>query len=644
MMQDTIYDITTGILIALTICIVLALFFRYVEECWSAHKSLRAQAAKRAEEGEEPLPKEKKRLSFRLPYHPLEKKDIFPVILITLVYLGIALINLGSFHDPQTFVHLTEEEPTAVVELTQETEISNLWYYTGLYSGGSVELSYSDDGESWTTLDTIFQRYNTLFKWHDLADEMSETDSITHTPSGELPISAKYLRFTLVDGTDLALGEVALYDSQGQLISSSLISGQGNGALLVDEPDQIPDTISYLNSTYFDEVYHARTAYEHLNNVYPYEDSHPPLGKLLMSLGILIFGMCPVGWRIVGTVLGAVMLPILYLFLKNLYGKTPLAVCGTLLFAYDFMHFVQTRIATIDTYSVLFVMLSFYFLYRYLVAGEEKLSRQLVFLGLCGLFFGIGAACKWTVIYAGGGLCVLYFWNLILKWMRRKKGDDFYRWLVCTLAWSVVFFLIIPGIIYTLSYLPYAKASGNSLLKEVIDNQVFMFTYHNGVDQAHPYASRWWQWILDIRPILYYSKYNADATKACIAAWSNPVVAWGGLLGEVVLLIHAIYKRSGLALFLFVAWFAELAPWLIITRTTFEYHYFGSILFLVFAIVYIMNELWEKSKGRCKGVVYGLTGYAVFLFVLFYPALSGLTVPRWYCNAFLKWFPTWPLG
>jgi dolichyl-phosphate-mannose--protein O-mannosyl transferase len=346
----------------------------------------------------------------------------------------------------------------------------------------------------------------------------------------------------------------------------------------------------------------------------------------------------------VGTVLGAVMLPILYVFLKNLFGKTPLAVCGTLLFAYDFMHFAQTRIATIDTYSVLFVMLAFYFLYRYFVAGEEKLSRQLVPLGLCGLFFGIGAACKWTVIYAGGGLAVLYFWNLILKWIRHKKGDGFYGWMVKTLLWSVLFFILIPGVIYTLSYLPYAAASGKTVIQEMVENQIFMFTYHNGVDQAHPYSSRWWQWLLDIRPILYYAKYYPDSTKACIGAFASPLVAWGGLIGEVILLIHAIYKKSGMALFLFVAWFAELAPWLIISRTTFEYHYFGCILFLVFAIVYVMNEIWEKSGGHCKGIVYGYTGYALFLFALFYPALSGLTVPRWYCYAFLKWFNSWPFG
>ncbi len=34
-----------------------------------------------------------------------------------------------------------------------------------------------------------------------------------------------------------------------------------------------------MNSSYFDEIYHARTALEHIENVYPYEITHPPLGK-----------------------------------------------------------------------------------------------------------------------------------------------------------------------------------------------------------------------------------------------------------------------------------------------------------------------------------------------------------------------------
>lgn len=93
---------------------------------------------------------------------------------------------------------------------------------------------------------------------------------------------------------------------------------------------------------------------EHIRDITPYEISHPPLGKLIIGLGIRMFGMTPFGWRFMGTLFGVGMLPLLYLFLKNLFGKTFVAACGTILFAADFMHLTQTRIATIDTYAVFF--------------------------------------------------------------------------------------------------------------------------------------------------------------------------------------------------------------------------------------------------------------------------------------------------
>jgi predicted membrane-bound dolichyl-phosphate-mannose-protein mannosyltransferase len=48
---------------------------------------------------------------------------------------------------------------------------------------------------------------------------------------------------------------------------------------------------------YFDEVYHARTAFELLAQREPYEWTHPHLAKEIMALGILAFG----GDRVVGT-------------------------------------------------------------------------------------------------------------------------------------------------------------------------------------------------------------------------------------------------------------------------------------------------------------------------------------------------------
>lgn len=108
----------------------------------------------------------------------------------------------------------------------------------------------------------------------------------------------------------------------------------------------------YLNSTYFDEIYHARTAYEHLHGMSAYEWTHPPLGKVTMMLGIQIFGHdalwlalygrpggCADGAADVsaGQAADQVHQAVLHCHVPDGTGSR---------------HFTQTRIATIDSYSV----------------------------------------------------------------------------------------------------------------------------------------------------------------------------------------------------------------------------------------------------------------------------------------------------
>ena len=51
-----------------------------------------------------------------------------------------------------------------------------------------------------------------------------------------------------------------------------------------------------------------------------YEWTHPPLGKVMMMIGIQLFGMTPFGWRFMGALMGVLMLPLLYLIVKQLRG------------------------------------------------------------------------------------------------------------------------------------------------------------------------------------------------------------------------------------------------------------------------------------------------------------------------------------
>lgn len=217
-----------------------------------------------------------------------------------------------------------------------------------------------------------------------------------------------------------------------------------------------PDAPHWTNSAYFDEIYHARTALEHLRDIRPYENSHPPLGKLIIGLGIRLFGMTPFGWRFMGTLFGVLMVPLLYVFLKNLFGKTVIALCGSALFAFDFMHLTQTRIATIDTYGVFFILAMFFFLYRYLALPTGAPFRRCALpLFLSGLMFGSGVASKWIVVYGGAGMAVLYFLALYWKcrdWPRTENAPRRTAWVIQTLLFSILCFVVVPLIIYVAAY------------------------------------------------------------------------------------------------------------------------------------------------------------------------------------------------
>ena len=566
---------------------------------------------------------------------PMERKDAAPLILLTLVYACTAFYKLGDTRAPETFYHFDEPGSTVTMVLSQKQEIGGFLYYTGLWTG-NYTLQYSLDGKTFQQAAVLKQDYANLFKWMeaDLEDLSDKT-----------PVKA--IRITS-DSGPMELGEVAVYNTAGDPLAEDCFSSLSPGAnTLLDEAGTIPEAPYYLNSTYFDEIYHARTAYENIRNVYPYEITHPPLGKLILGIGIRIFGMNPFGWRFMGTLFGVLMLPLLYIFLKNMFGKTPVAFCGTTLFAFDFMHLTQTRIATIDTYGVIFILLAYFFMYRFITEpGTATFRRIAPSLLLSGLFFGIGAASKWTVIYAGAGLAAIYFIFLILwrkEALRRREKQDVRRQLIQTILFSVLCFILIPAIIYFFSYLPYAWAKGEPLTVQLVwDNQVYMFHYHEGVTASHPYASKWWMWILDIRPILYYLNENVHGLKSAFGAFSNPVICWGGLLALAALVWRFMKTRSSKALFILIRYLSQLVFWIPIARPTFAYHYFPGILFLCIAIAYVLNDIWTRKPKGYKKAVYGLTGSAVLLFAAFYPVLTGLPVPAWYSTNFLKWFPTWP--
>ena len=350
------------------------------------------------------------------------------IAVLTAVYAVVAFTGLGSARDPQRFCTLEAGE-SATLALDGVHSIDTVWYYTGLYTG-EYTLAYSDDGITYTAAGTMPQGYADLFKW------------LQPQPADAAPASAAYVRVTA--SAHLELGELALLDAQGERIAVRAITGPASAAALCDEADTVPASSTYYNSSYFDEIYHARTAYEHLRGVYPYEVSHPPLGKEILSLGIVLFGMTPLGWRCMGALFGVAMLPLMWDLLRRMFRDDRVALCGTALLAFDFMHLTQTRIATIDSFATLFILLMYLFLYRYFAEGKLR------HLAACGIAFGVGAATKWTCLYAGAGLGVLWALHWVFQGVQAHRDGDgrrYVRRLVSNIGFCLVFFVLVPGMI-----------------------------------------------------------------------------------------------------------------------------------------------------------------------------------------------------
>ena len=560
----------------------------------------------------------------------LSRLDAVLCLAITALYAVTAFAGLGDMSAPQSWCRFTERGQYALVDLGGETGLGIIRYYPGLHTG-EYRLELSSDGESWRDAGSLSQEYNDLFKWLDysLAAE------------GVADTSARYVRITA--SAELDLGEIAFYDAEGNMLDADGFDYDAGCAALFDEQDAVPERPGYMNSTYFDEIYHARTALEHIENVYPYEITHPPLGKEIIGLGIRLFGMTPFGWRFMGTLFGVLMLPILYVFLKRMTRSSAIAGCATVIFAFDFMHFVQTRIATIDTYSVFFILLMYLFMWRFVSGGRWR------YLALSGVFFGLGAASKWTCIYAGAGLAVIW----LVYWITQAKRPRFAARFIANCGFCLVFFVAVPLVIYYLSYYHYGTARGleggagmfftRDYFDIVWDNQVYMWEYHSDLVSTHPYASRWYQWLVDARPILYYLEYFEDGTtKSAFGAFMNPLFCWAGLIAIFANALFIFKDRDGKAAFIVIGYLAQLLPWVLVTRLTFAYHYFPSEVFLILALANVWSRLREAALPYWRRNMYALTGASAALFAAFYPVLTGLRTPIWYTRSLLKWFPSWP--
>lgn len=372
----------------------------------------------------------------------------------------------------------------------------------------------------------------------------------------------------------------------------------------------------------FDEVHYVRAASFYLAGQEDPNWEHPPLGKMFIALGMLIFGDNPLGWRFFPFILGCLSAVLVFFIARALgLGFTGALIAG-FLYSFDFLSFIQGRMAMLDIFVSFFILLAFLGAARFWRSG----SPIYFFLTLISLGFAVSS--KWSAFYPGLFLGVFF---LFKRPFFKNKNEPKY-----ILFNGVIVFLIsllIVGGVYLLSYL-YYFSFGHSL-PDFFKIHTDALAWHTRPNIEHPYASQWWTWPLMLKGVWYYYKTTPEGITQGILAIGNPFIWYlGGISLIAFLVLFPLWRKKGYKLipaFNLLGFGSNFLPWIISSKGGFIFYMLPAIPFYCLSLAFIAQRVWRSLWGR--RVAWLLIFLTFLAFLLFYPLLTGIPI---YPEDFLK--------
>jgi dolichyl-phosphate-mannose--protein O-mannosyl transferase len=414
----------------------------------------------------------------------------------------------------------------------------------------------------------------------------------------------------------------------------------------------------------FDETYHIPAARLIANNdprAYEwwhqpiYEDYHdwlhPPAAKLMQAGAICLLGDSPLAWRLPSTLAAVLLIAAVYVLAQQVFSvlhtsdKTNSLSClAAFLTSLSGLVLVQSRIGMNDIFLVLWLVLGLVFLYRWqpsLIKFNFDLNKQQKHSGsvfnfiLAGLFLGLALATKWTALFLIGFLLIELCWLIV--------ENKIWKFLPITL-FSLV---IVPLVVYLASY-SQMFMQGKSL-SHFVDLHHNILWYQFNRSEGHDYASTPAEWLINLRPVLYWSGQQSESLSlspsktANIYALENPVlilISLFALLYILGLIIKDNFQTNHSKVYLnLVMMYGMLwLPWLAAPRVMFFYHYLPAIPLLSLLVAeFLYSYLRPVSKLIYWLILILLTAG----FIIFYPHWTGLTVSNDWAQAVYFALSSW---
>ena len=412
--------------------------------------------------------------------------------------------------------------------------------------------------------------------------------------------------------------------------------------------------LGYPSQMYFDEIYHVPTAILMQNGDFQtpfnFHSSftsqtnidwlHPPLAKYFQALSIATFGINAMAWRLPSLIFSLLTLVVFYFMVRFLgqnflfkkesnIKKLDLSINSSLIACFflslDGLFLVQSRIAMNDVFVLFFVLIATFVYTIYLV------NKKSLMLLVSGMLFGLALASKWSALW------ILLF--LLIKELLMLKSIKKIPFLLFSL-------LLTPAFIYLLVYLPMFWQSQNLSDFFVLQKTILSSQLTN--PNTHLYSSSPLVWILNLRPVWYFTTHFSTTWSANIYALGNPLLCFYMLIVFFVSIFFLIKHKLNVSThkniyFILLLYLSNFLPWIIFSRIMFFYHYLLAIPFLLILLSYFLISYFDKikDKTRRRAWMFNLLFWPFFFFIFFYPHWTALPVPTNFAEVVYFFVPSW---
>jgi dolichyl-phosphate-mannose-protein mannosyltransferase len=440
-----------------------------------------------------------------------------------------------------------------------------------------------------------------------------------------------------------------------------------------------------FNTLVFDEVYFARYGNNYLAGQ-AFFDSHPPLGKFMIALGIwLANGFNPIGYRWMNALVGSLIPLLIVAIAYQLSKRRGFALIAGLLTATDGLLLVESRYALINVHLMFWGLLG---QWLFLLALQAQRIRWLGMI-VAAICLGAAVAVKWNSMGFVLGLYGVWLAGIFIYWCLPACRELLDLPVVLPLQFlrrlhPVHLMLTLPVTmvgVYLLVWVPHHAQNTDMNFWQL---QQEMYGYHKRIGsgpETHAYCSRWSSWPWMVRPVSYFFQRVRTLNEPVpvtgptlpdssttliydVHAMGNPFLWWLSSLAIIamaVMLFWHLWRWFGrldrgfgndlmpvlfnpvafwLPLFLVGNYATNLLPWVSVTRCLFIYHYMPASVYSFMALAWFVHAGLVSRELWIRWVSLTVVFLILAGFVFWMPIYLGLPL-TWDQFRFRMWFPSW---